>query len=121
MRYPTRFSDGGAAAAYFDRVVTTRWFANRWPAVIRRRITVKESNHANAWADQTNNVIFLPPWSLTDYTLLHEVAHFCSARQRSQIHGTLFRECHHALIERFMGVEVAQCYRHSCLAYGLGW
>lgn len=119
MRYPTRFPDGESAAAYFERVISTRWFINRWPAVIRRNVVVKASRHAHAYADFTNNVIYLPPWSQTDFTLLHEIAHFCSARERKQMHGLMFRQAHHALIDRFMSPEAARCYRHACLAYGL--
>lgn len=119
MRFPVRFGDGEAAAVYYERVIGTRWFANRWPAVIRRKIVVKQSKHQHAWADSTNNVIYLPPWSLTDYTLLHEIAHFCAARERKQMHGPIFRAAHHALIGRFMSPEAARCYRNACLAYGL--
>ena len=119
MRYPTRFPDGESAAAFFEKVIGTQWFANRWPAVIKRNLVVKQSNHQNAYADFGNNTIYLPPWSLTDFTLLHEVAHFCAARERKEMHGPMFRAAHHALIGRFMSTEAARCYRYACLAHNL--
>lgn len=120
MRYPVRFSDGESAAAYFEHVTSTKWFTSRWPAVVKRGIEVKGSRHQNAWADLTNNVIYLPPWSLTDFTLLHEISHYAAAREfRWEGHGPQFRSAHHQLIKRFMSREAADCYRYSCLAYGL--
>lgn len=115
QQYPTRIS-GEAAQEYFDHVVSTRWFRNRWPAVLRRKIKVKTSWHAHGLADITNNIIYLPPWTHNDFSLLHEIAHFCSVRERREHHGERFVDAHLQLVRRFMGADAAHCYRHALIA-----
>jgi putative metallohydrolase (TIGR04338 family) len=121
MGFPSRFVDGESAAQFLDHVLSTRWFANRWPAVLRRNLGLKQAKYSYAYADFGSNTIYLPLWALNDFTLLHEVAHFCSARERFQDHGPMFRAAHHALIGRFMSKDAAKCYRNACLAYGVGF
>jgi putative metallohydrolase (TIGR04338 family) len=119
--YPMRFSDAASAASYYEHLSSSRWFSDRWPAVVKRNIQIKPSTRTHAWANFEDNCIYLPPWSLTDLTLLHEVAHFCAAREKASDHGPIFRKAHHELIRHCMGKEAASCYRHSCLAVGLSF
>lgn len=113
MRYPTRLTD---PQGYYDYVVGTKFFQNRWHPVLRRKVSVKRSNHAAAWADMTNNVIYLPPWACSDFTLLHEISHFCVPREE---HGINFRAAEVELVKRFMGAEVGRSLHYAMLAFGL--
>lgn len=115
QKYPTRIP-GPATRTYFEYVTGTKWFRNRWPAVIRRKLEIKTSNHAHGWADLTNNVIYLPPWTQNDFSLLHELAHFCAPRDHQ--HGSDFVDAHLQMVKRFMGLEAAHCYRHVLIAVG---
>jgi len=117
-QYPTPFCDIEGAQSYYDEIISTRWFRNRWPAVVRRGIEVKATKGLFALSDMKTNRISLPYWAMSDMTLLHEVAHFCSARERAE-HGQMFLEAYHDLVGRFLGKEAAYCYRHACLAFGL--
>jgi putative metallohydrolase (TIGR04338 family) len=119
MRYPIRFSDAESAAQYYEHMSSSRWFNDQWPAVVKRKVEIRSSTRAHAWANFDQNAIYLPPWSLTDLILCHEVAHFCAARERACDHGPIFRKAHHGLIRHYMSKEAAKCYRHSCLAMGL--
>jgi putative metallohydrolase (TIGR04338 family) len=113
-RMPTYIDD---PQAYYDYVVSTRWFDNRWPAVKRRNVKVKKSNHACAWGDVTNNLIYLPPWATCDFVLLHEIAHFAECRPLD--HGEKFRRAELDLVARFMGPEAGKCLHYAMLAYDL--
>ena len=114
MKYPTRLDD---PQEYFDHVVSTKFFQNRWMPVLRRRVTVKTSNHSSAWSNLGDNIIYLPPWAMTDFTLLHEIAHMCAPRPLD--HGPKFIAAELALVSRFMGQEAGNCLRHAVAAYGL--
>lgn len=116
-RFPSRFADGKAAQAYLEHVIGTRWFQDRWPKVAKRPPRVVESRHAHAWAEPAKRIIYLPAWALSDFVLLHELAHMCSPKLD---HDEPFRSTHHLLIRHFMGVEAAKCYRHACRAFALG-
>jgi len=112
-RYPVRITE---PQEYFDYAVGTRWFRVRWSAKRIQKVVVKPSNHACAWSDFNKNMIYVPPWASNDYTLLHEVAHMCAY---TVDHGPRFLAIQLALVERYMGREVASCYRHALQAYGI--
>jgi len=115
-RYPCRLSTEGEARDLLDSVVGSRWFQNRWPKVAKRPPALFASNHASAWADFDKNRIYLPAWASNDFTLLHELAHFCAGLKDN--HGPIFVDAHLQLVSRFMGKDAASCFRHALRAVG---
>lgn len=108
-RLPARLED---PQEYIDYVTGTQWFRNRWR---RRKIRAVESNHQHAWSD--GNTIWLPRWSMNDFTTLHELAHCCV--KHGPMHGRAFRAAQLELVRRFMGDEAGRCYKYALLAFDL--
>ena len=122
--YSTRFVDEESAFQYLDYIVNTVWFHNRYWEVAEWGLFIKETKQSQAygWFNGTHQQIMLPRWALTDFGLLHELAHICEPcdEEDDRIeHHLEWRRCELALIGRFIGKEAAYCLKHAMLAYGL--
>lgn len=118
MRYATPFATDEDVVDYFDHVVGSVWFRNRWPRIAAKPPEVKFSNHQHAWANWTENRIYFPTWSRNDVHVLHELSHFCG-RDTKENHGPRFRAAYLQLVTRWIGADAGRCLRHGLIAVGL--
>lgn len=95
-----------ACQAYVDHVTSSAWFQSRWG---RRRITVKHKVYGTATGYYGR--MCLPPWSRTEATILHELAHALTVDQGYASHGPEFAGVLLTLVRYQVGTEAATAYR----------
>lgn len=114
---------------YIDDVLDEQWFANRWYGVHELEITYwPAATDAYAGAQWWNLRIKVPPAMCSDFTLLHELAHFCAPPKTwgrawggTDLinHGPDFVQVELELVRRHMGYESYNCLRHALMSVGL--
>lgn len=120
--YSSQFVNEDAAFEFLEYILNSEWFYSRFPKIAKIGVIVKETKHSYAWSlnDERPYVIYLPRWSLTDFGIIHELAHICFPyAYGDDTHPSEWREIEVELVTRFIGKEAGRCLKYSMRAYGL--
>lgn len=117
-----QFSTVSEMQGYVDQLCASRWWHNRFPDV--QDITVKDGRgrrNAAGWNGRCGTgYVAMPRWSRCERVLFHEVAHVVTPGCYAW-HGREFVRNFLALVDRWMGKEVARLLRESFSEYKVKW
>lgn len=117
MGHETRVDD---PQLYLEMMQGTTLVRNHWPKAAKRNITIKFTDKAWAGAYVAEDLILIPHWGKTDFTIIHEFAHFCAPPKadRNQDHRSEWIDCELVLVKRFMGKDAHYSMLHAYKAVG---
>jgi len=106
----TKFKDHMQASRFIAKVISNKWFVDNFHI---RKMSMRHDhrNHVSArgggkynWHSRDGKII-IPDWALSDYVILHEIAHCC--QQFRPGHGRNFCFIYLQLVRKFVGKEAA--------------
>lgn len=120
MRYSRGFGSNEDLLDFYDAMVTSRHFCNRWPNIAKNPPKIEFREAKTAFAVKSERRIVMPPWYRNDLYTIHELSHFLQGRER-MMHGPVFVGAELSLIERWIGKEAATCFRQMLRIVKVDW
>lgn len=125
-RLGVRWTRLGDARAHLDRLVSSAWFAGRWPHFVH--CGVERRGSGSVWSVShpldsdgpggrpTEGVVLVADGGLTQPVLLHELAHLLAGPEAG--HGPGFARVHLTLVRHDMGFPAYVEYRDALRGTG---